>query len=233
LNLGENAIGKKIQVQARSKVIEMEIIGVVGSLRHEGLDQQQRPEFYVPYGKSPSGAVIFVVRTSTDPVALIPSLKQAIWEVDRSLPFYRISTLEQLVDDSLTERRFHMILLGSFAALALLLCAMGIYGLISFITAQRTNEIGLRMALGARRPDILKMITAQGIRLALTGIIAGIVGAFFLTRYLETLLFEIRPLDPITYFAVAAILMTVAVLACLLPARRAARIDPMIALRWE
>jgi putative ABC transport system permease protein len=233
LNLGENAVGNKIQVQSRSKVIEMEIIGVVGSLRHEGLDHQQRPEFYVPYGKSPSGAVIFVVRTSTDPGALTPSLKKAIWEVDRSLPFYRITTLEQLVEDSLTERRFHVTLLGSFAVLALCLCAIGIYGLISFITAQRTNEIGLRMALGAQRPDILKMITTHGIRLALTGIITGIVGAFFLARYLETLLFEIRPLDPITYFAVAAILMTVAILACLLPARRATRIDPIIALRCE
>jgi ABC-type antimicrobial peptide transport system permease subunit len=110
---------------------------------------------------------------------------------------------------------------------------MGIFGLISFITAQRTGEIGLRMALGARRPDILKMITTQGIRLALTGVITGIVCAFFLTRYLETLLFEIRPLDPITYFAVSAILVTVAFLACLLPARRATRIDPIIALRSE
>ena len=233
LNLGDHAIGSKIQVPSRSTVIEMEIIGVVGSLRHEGLDQQQRPEFYVPYGKFPSGGVIFVVRTSTDPGALIPSLKQAIWEVNRSLPFYRTTTLEQLVDDSLTERRFQVSLLGSFAALALFLSAMGVYGLISFITAQRTNEIGLRMALGAQRPDILKMITTQGIRLALTGVISGMVAAFFLTRYLKTLLFEIRPLDPITYFAVASILMTVAALACLLPARRATRIDPLIALRTE
>ena len=206
LNLGQTAIGKKIQAQLR-KPTTLEIIGVVGSLRHDGLDQQQRPEFYISNDRSPSGGVIFTVRTSIDPSVLIPSLKSAIWEIDPALPFYRVTTLEQLIDESLMERRFHLILLGSFAGIAMLLCAIGLYGLISFLTAQRTNEIGIRIVLGAQKPDIWKMITGQGMRLALTGITAGVAGAFWLTQYLKSLLFEIQPIDPFTYVVAIAILL--------------------------
>ena len=233
LNLGEDAIGKKIQTQFRQKPATLEVIGVVGSLRHDGLDQEQRPEFFIPYGKSPSGAAIFVVRTLTDANTLIPALKSAVWSVDRTLPFYRVVTMEQLVSDSLTQRRFQLILLLIFAAVAVFLSALGIYGLISFITLKRTNEIGIRMALGAQKADILKLITGHGVQLTLAGIVLGIIGAFLLTRYLRTLLFEIHPLDPFTYFAVSAFLLAIAILACVIPARRAIRIDPLSALRYE
>jgi putative ABC transport system permease protein len=233
LNIKESPIGKKIQFQLRQKTSSFEVIGVVGSLRHDGLDRTQRPEFFIPYGKSPSGHVIFVVRTLTDPNALIPSLKSQIWSVDSTLPFYRVETMEQLISDSLTQRRFQLILLMLFAAVAVLLCAFGIYGLISFITSKRTNEIGIRIALGAQKIDIWKMIIQQGLRLTITGLIWGVIGAFLLTRYLASLLFEIKPLDPITYIGGCAFLLAVAVLACLLPARRAMRIDPLLALRYE
>jgi putative ABC transport system permease protein len=233
LNLGSNPVGKRIQVQLGQKVSSMEVIGVVGSTRHEGLDQHHRPEFFLPYGKTPSGHVIFVVRTSTDPGPVIASLKRAIWEIDPSLPFYTVVTLEQLVRESTVERRFHLILLGSFAGVALLLCALGIYAFISFITSQRTGEIGIRMALGAQKPDIWRLITTDAVRLAITGIAIGIVVAFLLTRYVRSLLFEVQLLDPVTYAAGIMILLLVALLACLLPARRAMRIDPLTALRYE
>ena len=202
-------------------------------MHHDGLDQEQRPEFFIPYSKSPSGHAIFVVRTLSDVNTLIPALKSAIWSVDSTLPFYKVVTMEQLVSDSLTQRRFHLILLLIFAAVAVFLSALGIYGLISFITSKRANEIGIRMALGAQKADILKMITGHCLQLAIAGIILGIIGAFLLTRYLRTLLFEIQPLDPFTYFAVSAFLLAIAILACVIPARRAIRIDPLSALRYE
>jgi putative ABC transport system permease protein len=233
LNIIDNPIGKKIQFQFRQKLSDFEVVGLVGSLRHDGLDQQQRPEFFIPYGKAPSGGVIFVVRTLTDPNAAIASLKSEIWTIDRTLPFYRVITMDQLISNSLTQQRLQLILLVTFAAVAVLLCALGIYGLISFITTIRTNEIGIRMALGAQKSDIMKMITQQGLRLAITGVIAGIIFALILTRYLTTLLFEIKPLDPITYIVGSFCVLCIAILACIVPARRAMRIDPLIALRYE
>ena len=234
LKIDGDPIGKKIHVQLRQNPATMEIIGVVGSMRHKALNQEElRPEFFVPYGKSKPGNVIFVIRTASDPKAMISPLKSVIWQMDSLLPFYDVATLEQLVDHSVQERRFQMMLLTVFAGIALLLCAIGIYGLISFLTAQKTNEIGLRLALGAQTHQILKMIAGHGLVLTLAGICIGVIGAMLLSRYLKSQLFEVQMLDSVTYLLVCVILLVVAAIACLVPARRATRINPNQALHYE
>lgn len=234
----EDPLGRKFTVRNTrgegQPAITLEVVGVVGDLRHEGLDKEPRPEFFRPHTQSPSGSIIFVVRTGVvEPASLIPSLKARLWEMNRTQPFYYVSTMEQLLSDSLKARRFSLTLLALFAALALVLAVTGIYGVMSFTAGRRTHEIGVRMALGAGRLDVLKLVIGQGMRLALVGVAIGSIASLALTRVMSSLLYGVSASDPATFAGIALLLTVVAFLACYFPARRAARVDPLAALRHE
>jgi putative ABC transport system permease protein len=211
----------------------LEVIGVVTDQRQDGLERSPRQEFFIPYSQSPTGSIIFVVRTKGEPDTLLQSLKARIWESDKTQPFYAVTTLDQLVDESLKTRRFNMVLLGALAGLALTLAAVGIYGVISFTTRQRTREIGVRMALGAQTKDILRLVIGKGMLLALIGLGLGLVAALIVTRFLSSLLFSVGTTDFTTFAVISLLLICVALLATYLPARRATKVDPLVALRYE
>ena len=233
----EDPVGKRITFNRIPNTQDQqwrEIVGVVRHVRNEGLEGESRGQYYVPYSQRPNSSELFVVvRTDGDPAALAPSVRGAVASVDRDLPVFRVLTMERLVSDSLAQRRFSLFLFGVFAALALALAVVGLYGVMSYAVAQRTHELGLRMALGAQASDVLKMVVGQGMLLVGVGLAAGLVGAFGLTRLMESLLFEVSPTDPLTYAGIALLLGAVALLASYLPARRATKVDPMIALRYE
>jgi putative ABC transport system permease protein len=229
----EDPVGKKITVGSFGRPMSREIVGVVADVRHTGLDSNPRPEFFVPHLQNPFGGMAIVVRTISDPETLLPAAKEQIRAINKDQPFYSINTMDALVSRSLGERRFNLLLLCAFATIALVLAGVGIYGLISFSISQRTHEIGVRMALGARARDITRMILGEGIALALAGVTAGVVGALVLTRLLKGFLFGVTPTDPVTFAAISVLLVALALVASYLPARRATRVDPMVALRYE
>jgi putative ABC transport system permease protein len=226
----QNPIGQRITPRFGGS---REIVGVVGDVRHGGLDQAARPEVFIPHAQSGTGSMTYVVRTASDPAPLMQRVKAEIWAVDRLQTFYATGVMEDLIDSSLVERRFTLTLLGIFAGVALFLAIVGLYGVVSLLTTQRTNEIGVRVALGASTRDILQLVVGHGIKLVLVGIVVGLFGAFLTTRLLTTLLFGVTPTDPSTFLLAGALLLIVAAGASLIPARRAARIDPLVALRYE
>jgi putative ABC transport system permease protein len=210
------------------------IVGVVGDIRRGGKAKEIAPEAYLPAAQpTPSRLSDFAFRAAGDPKQLVAAVQQQVWAIDKDQPVTQVRTLEEVISQAASERRFQTTLLAMFAGLALLLALVGVYGVISYAVSQRTNEIGLRIALGAQRSDILRMVIGKAMLLVIVGIAAGAAGAFALSRYLTTLLFHIKPSDPLTYSALAALLSLVALLACYVPARRATRVDPMIALRYE
>jgi putative ABC transport system permease protein len=235
----EDPIGKRItygDADARPEEIRWRtIVGVVADTRRTGFESEVRPETYLPIAQEPPGRVTLVVRSagSTDPAGLAASVRAAVQAIDAEQPVYDIKTMTQWVSETIAQRRLNMILLGTFAMLALLLAAVGIYGVMSYSVTQRTHEIGIRMALGAQRRDVLKMILGQGMGLTLLGIGIGLIGALLLTRLMSSLLFDVSAFDPLTFLAVSALLTIVALLACFIPARRAMKVDPMVALRYE
>ena len=172
-----------------------------------------------------------MIRAANDPAALVKSVRQTVLEVDPNQPVANVQTLKEIVKKSLSQRRFILALIGGFAGAALLLAAIGLYGVMGYAVSQRTREIGVRMALGARQRDVISMVIGQGMRIVLIGLAVGMIGAVGLSRLLQGFLFEIKPTDPTTFMGVSLILLLVALLACWLPARRAARVDPMVALR--
>ncbi len=210
-----------------------EIVGVVGNVRVSGLDRNAEPNMYVPFLQDTFGTMTVVVRTEAEPTNAVAGVRIQVLSLDGDLPIYAVSSMEQVVAGTLSDRRFTMFLLGLFAALALALALVGIYGVISYSVSQRTHEIGIRIALGAQRRDILKLVVGHGIVLTLMGVGVGLAGAFALTRFLESLLFGVAPTDPATFLVVAVLLTGVAMLACWIPARRATKVDPMVALRYE
>src|SRR4030095_4805280 len=232
---GEDQVDKRISTaSATGQQMQWQtIVGVVGNVRHLGLDTEPRPELYYHTNPSPPFGPVLVIRAKTDPKALISLARAKVRELDGSVPISNVNTMEQLVSQSIAQRRFGMFLLASFAALALLLAAIGIYGVISYSVAQRTREIGVRMALGARTADVLKLVLQRGLTLAIIGLGIGLIGAFFVTRLMTRLLFEVRPTDGLTFVFVSIGLLAVAFLACYLPARRATKVDPLVALRYE
>jgi ABC-type antimicrobial peptide transport system permease subunit len=173
------------------------------------------------------------VRADGDPLNLVPAVRGAIQAIDRDQPISSIRTMEEMVARSVSQRRFNMLLLAVFASVALLLAAVGIYGVMSYSVEQRTHEIGLRMALGAQTSDVLRLVLGQGMKLVAMGVALGLIAASALTRLISGLLFEIRATDPVTYVAIALLLVAVALLACYIPARRAAKVDPGVSLRFE
>jgi putative ABC transport system permease protein len=209
------------------------IVGVAGDTKLYGLANPARLEVYVPFRQSASSHMTLVLKSGTEPAALTSAIRNAIVSIDKEQPIFGVATMQQLVDDSVSTRRITLILLGMFGALALVLGAIGIYGVLAYSVAQRTHEIGIRMALGARRGDVLRMVLAQGAKIAGAGVLIGILASFGLTRLMTKLLFSVSPADPATYAAVAMVLVLVALLASYVPARRTLRVDPMIALRHE
>jgi putative ABC transport system permease protein len=229
----EDPIGKKVTFTSSGKDVTCEIIGVVGNVRPHGFDSDSRPEMYLPYAQSPAGLVTWVVRTAGDAAAQLTAVKEKIREANPAQSFLSIATLDQLANRTTSERRFNLLLLGAFASLALALSGVGLYGLVSFTTAQRTKEIGIRMALGAQHRDVQRLVIGQGLRLVLAGTAFGLAGALALTRLMKTLLFGVSATDPLTFCGIVALLTVVALLACWIPARRATKVDPMVALRYE
>ncbi len=205
------------------------IVGIVGNVHQFGLEAGPTYDAYFTGGWTPH----LVIRTSSDPVAIAAAATEVVHRVDPSLPVTEVTTLDGLLSRSISPRRFSAVLIGVLAALALVLSAVGIYGVMSYTVGQRTQEIGIRMALGAQPQNMLALVLGRGVGLALTGIAAGIFGALALTRFLSSLLFGVRPTDPLTFAAVAALLLMVALAACYIPARRAMKVDPMVALRYE
>ncbi|NOT63529.1 MAG: ABC transporter permease [Acidobacteria bacterium] len=227
----EDAVGKRIQFTGGPNAAWSTIVGVVGNVRHLGLETEPRPEVYLHYLTSPPTGPIIALRTTNAPDAVIAALRSEVRALDASVPVSTISTMPDIVARSLAPRRFTLSLFGAFAFVALLLAVSGIYSVISYAVAQRTHELGVRMALGAQRRDILQLILRQGLRLALLGITLGLVAAFVVTRGLRTLVYDVSTSDPLTFAGVAVLLTAVALLACWIPARRATKVDPMIALR--
>jgi putative ABC transport system permease protein len=206
------------------------VVGIVADVKQYGLDRPGTMALYVPTTQLPASAVTLVVRTRTAPASMLSSVRREILSIDNEQAVSNIATMDQVVSDSIALRRFTMILLGIFAALALLLAAIGIYGVLAQSVAQRTHEIGIRMALGGQMRDVLKLIIGHGMTLTVIGVSAGLAGAFGLTRLIANLLFGVAANDPGTFIGIALLLTGVAFLACYLPARRAAKLDPMIAL---
>jgi putative ABC transport system permease protein len=210
-----------------------EIVGVVKDVKHSALDSDPKPEMYFPFSQFPSWNMTLVARTSGDPMSLVAAARRQVLAVDPNQAISNVSTMEQLMDNSVSQRRFNMLLLSIFAAISLVLAAVGIYSVLAYSVAQRTQEIGVRMALGARAANVLKLIIGQGMVLVLIGAALGLAAAFALTRVLTGLLYGVSPTDPATFAIIALLLLGVALVACYLPARRATKVDPIIALRFE
>jgi len=229
---GEDPIGQHIRFDAKDDWST--IVGVVGSVKAMGLDLiVSSMQTYFPYDQDPEPAMVVIVRAAANPARLIPALKGQVWGLDRDLPITELMTLEQALSDALARPRFNLVLLSTFALLAVILSAVGIYGLLSYSVSQRTREIGIRLALGAEPRDILRLAVGQGMVLTLIGAAIGLVSAVALTRFIASLLFGVSPTDPLTFALITLLLAGVALAACYLPARRAMRVDPMVALRYE
>jgi len=229
---GQSPIGKKISVWRDEKFFR-EIVGIVGDTR-EALDTEAGEQMYVPYAQDPNwGGLSLVIRSNTEPGALATAIRNEIRAFDKTIPIYNVRTLGDVMAASAAPRRTPMLLLAAFAGVAMLLAMLGIYGVTAYYVTQRTHEIGVRIALGARLKDILQLVLVRGLLLAIAGVAIGVLGAFALTRYLKTLLFNVAAIDSVTFVIVGAILVFVALLACLIPARRASKVDPLIALRYE
>ncbi|MCI0356823.1 MAG: ABC transporter permease [Acidobacteria bacterium] len=225
----QSPLGKRIQLDGRLRTI----VGVVGDVKYQGLHAPAGPQIYVPFTQSPFPGMYIAIRTRTDPDALSGSVREVIAALDPEVAPTRVRTMDEVIRQSVAEPRFRSLLLLGFSGLALALAAVGIYGVISYTASQRTHEMGVRLALGALPGDIVRLVVKEGMRLAAAGIGLGLSGAFALTRFLGSLLFEVTPTDPATLVGVAILLAAVALAACWIPARRAARVDPMVALRYE
>jgi putative ABC transport system permease protein len=224
----EEALGKRLVTFDNEP---FEIVGVVGDLLHQSLGGQPAPAMYFPTRKT--GGTNLVLRTTGDPLSLVGAVRNEVRAIDPDQPIAAVRTMSDWVDSSVSGPRYRTTLFGMFAALAMMLAATGIYGVMSYTVAQRTHEIGVRMALGARSRDVLKLVVGQGMLLTVIGVVIGLIGAFALTRVMASLLFGVTAKDPITFAVVAGLLIAVAFVACFVPARRATKVDPLVALRYE
>jgi putative ABC transport system permease protein len=239
---GEDPIGKRITLGGYDDQWG-EIVGVVGDVRHWGAENEAQPEMYWAYSqawlaRSPTlsrlrRSLTLALRAGGDPQSLIQDVRREVIAMDKALPLTSVRTMEERMGDSLAGRRFNTLLLSLFASVALILAVVGLYGVISYTAAERTRDIGVRMALGAQTGDVLRLVIGQGLRLTLVGVGIGLLASFGLTRLMKDMLFEVRPTDPLTFVAIAVLLTAAALMACYIPARRATKVDPMVALRIE
>jgi putative ABC transport system permease protein len=211
----------------------MEVDGVVGNVKQYDLETESRVTTYYSADQSPSRTMYLALRTNVPPATLAAPIAAEVRSLDPNIPIFDVKTMDQRLSESLARRRFAMLALGLFAGFALLLAVIGIYGVMSYSVAQRTSELGIRLALGARRLDVLRLILSAGLKLALTGIAVGVVISFAVTRLLSSLLFGVRPTDLLTFAVLPVLLIGVSLLACYIPARRATKVDPLTALRYE
>jgi len=231
----EDPLGKRIKFPDSEKNPQpwRTIVGVVKDVSQYALDKKAPMQIYVPHAQFPTGFSTIVVKTENEPTALTDAIRKEIRAVDKDQAVFNVTTLDDLMGQSIAIRRFFMFLLLIFAALALILAAVGIYGVMSYVAAQRTHEIGIRMALGAQASDVLKLIIGNGMVLALVGVSAGLAGSFALTRLLVGLLFGVSATDAATFLVASIGLIVVALFACYIPARRATKVNPLVALRYE
>lgn len=233
----QNPVGKRLLGDKPDGSDTMTIVGVVADVKQSGLNQRTRPELFTPYTnpmwEGMTQSMTLVVRTKSDPATLTPLIRREVLAVDPYQPVYNVQTMEAVIERSISGNRLNMLLLSIFAALALILALVGIYSVMSYLVTQHTREIGIRMALGAMPRDILKLVLGQGLMLALIGVVIGIAGALAMTRVMGSLLYGVAATDSFTYLGVSLLLLVVSLLACFLPARRAMKVDPMVALRYE
>jgi putative ABC transport system permease protein len=234
---GEDPIGKRIQPGISTwddeKSTMREIVGVVGDVRNQALKTEPKPAYYLPQSQVPFNQLVVVAKSAGDPKSVVPGVTREVRSIDAELPVFSVKTMDEYITNSVAGARFNTTLLSIFAAVALVLTIIGLYGVMSYSVAQRTNEIGIRMALGAEKHDVLKLIVKQGLTLVVIGLALGIGGALALTKLLTSLLFGITTKDPVTFGAIAALLSLVGLLACCVPALRATKVDPLVALRYE
>jgi putative ABC transport system permease protein len=229
---GEDPIGKRLRLPGQQAPWRS-VVGVVGHIKHYDLNTQGREQVYFPHAQAAFGSMYVAVRTSGDAAGIAGAARSAVWEIESNQPVSDLKPMEQLVYGSVAQPRFNMMLLGIFAAVALILAAVGVYGVMNYSVSQRTHEIGIRLALGAGRSDIMKLVIKQGAALSLAGVAVGLIGAYAVTRLMASLLFGVSATDLTTFAVVAVVLVLIALLASYIPARRAMRVDPMIALRYE
>ncbi len=230
---GEDAIGKRIRFYGPlERAPWLEIVGVVRDVKHE-LNIPIEPEYYLPHAQDSWISMVLVARTSVDPTSLAPALRQHVWAIDKDQPVFGVKTMQEVRSSSVAIYSFSSVMLGIFAVVALLLASVGIYGVMAFAVTQRTQEIGIRMALGARTADVLKLVVKHGMKLALVGMLIGLGGSWAITRFLEKMLVGVEPTDLLTFSVVSVFLLLAAFVACYLPARRATKVDPLVALRYE
>jgi putative ABC transport system permease protein len=209
------------------------VVGVVGEVKHQGLGLTGRKSVYLPHSQISIGGLTVVVRATTKPESLAAVIRSQVKEMNPDQPVTSVRTMKEVISRSVWQPRLYAILFGIFAVVALVLASVGIYGVMAYSVAQRTHEMGIRMALGAQKRDVLRLVIGQGMMLASIGVAVGVIGALALTRLMKTLLFNMSATDPMTFVTLALVLTAVALLACYLPARRATKVDPMIALRYE
>ncbi|HEU4934284.1 MAG TPA: FtsX-like permease family protein, partial [Pyrinomonadaceae bacterium] len=229
----ENPIGKRLMLDYNRGKYAYEVVGVTGGIRYYGLKAEPRPEVFIPHAQNAYLPMNLVVRTASDPNRLVESIKAQVREVDPTQAVSNSRTMETLVSRSVATDRFSMWLLGLLASLALALATTGLFSLLSYLVSQRTHEIGVRMALGARRHDIFRLVLGQGALLLAAGLAIGLGVSFICARLFSSLLFEISPTDPLTFMITPALLSVAAMLACYIPARRATKVDPLVALRSD
>jgi putative ABC transport system permease protein len=234
---GEDPLGKRItfdsdKVQS-GKAKWIEVVGVVKGVRHSNVKTEPEPQMYVPHEQLCTSSMSVVVRSTADQEAMIGAIRDAIHRIDEDQPIYNARATSELISESAATSRFTTLALSAFAGVALLLAIVGIYGVMSYLVVQRTREIGIRMALGAHRRGVIRLVVGHGMKLALAGVTLGLAGALALTRLMSSLLFDMSPTDPLTFAAVSLILAAVSLVATYVPARRASRVDPMLALRHE
>jgi putative ABC transport system permease protein len=229
---GEDAVGKRVRLGNRAEAPLLTVVGVVGRVKMEGLSQDsKRVQGYFSFAQMPFSGMTVIAKGTSDPNQLVASIRQQVRSVDPDQPIYNVRTMNEIRSDSVAPERLNLTLLTTFAGIALVLAIVGIYGVMSYSVTQRTHEIGIRMAIGARPRDVFRMVIGHGMMLTLIGVAFGLVGAFGLTRLMATMLFGVEPTDPATFAVIAILLTLVALLACYLPSRRATKVDPVISLR--
>ena len=230
----EDAVGKRIRFGTDPAAPALTVVGVVGRVKMEGLTQDSnRVQGYFSFAQLPFGGMTVIIKASHDPNQLIAAARNQVKAIDSDQPIYNIRTMDDIRGESVSAERLNLTLLSIFAGIALVLAIVGIYGVMSYAVTQRTHEIGIRMAIGAQRGDVFRMVLSQGMLLTIIGVVLGLIGAFGLTRLMATMLFGVRATDPATFVAISALLLVVALCACLIPGRRATRVDPVVSLRYE